>query len=403
MQPDVGLLQLEAAMRSTLATIAVVGLSGCLCNENTCVATGAPVATTQLGTTGEPVTARIVLPTNCGTRVATSAQASVLDPEGMSAATTVGEPSSVAGEGFVVGVTFTPFLPGPYHVVARFEPNFGLGQLDVIVAAERRDAGSVTLPLRCARGDFTPGGLALCTTDAGVEVFSGTTGLRTLPGMVARAGGTVWVSDGGRVQRWSEDGGDLELVAEATAAAHQVLVPSADEVLVIKTLGSAVQRWADGGFVNLPMIVAPNSDVWRRGDALVSVASGTSGWCVTSLTTGTKRCDTTSMLGIGGRLGLESAGIWAEQASSVAGTEALLFDDRSVRSFPLPGDGTLSSAGTRWESGVWIESRDAGGPYVLRAQGDEGITLENYGGIPRSVTSTCVTFGSGNSTRLVHR
>ena len=406
-QPLVGRVQLS--FRRVWRCAAALLLSGCVCNENICAPVmGTPPATTVFATAGAPVTVPVVLPITCGTRTSTGTVVSVLDPTISTVEATAGEPRSVAGSGFEVVVTFTPTQPGAHHLAVRFEPNFGVAQLDVLVAAEMRDAGSVTVDQPCARGDFSPGGLALCTNDSTVAVLQNGAQVQTLTGSItARYGGTLWVSDGTRVQRWVEDAGAFELTGTATASRHRSIIPSTDDALLLPASGTSLQRWADGGIAPVAGPAPPSNDaMWRRGADVALIRNDTRGWCVAQVPgyDGGQRCTVQTSRTV---VGLEPEGIWV-QNETAAGPEAMVFDHLSQSGFTLPpGWSVVAPAGgnpLRWDTGVMLDggSADAGGPYVLRKVAGS-VILENYGPRVRFITSTAVTVPEGSSTRLIKR
>lgn len=401
-QPLLGHVQLS--FRRVWRCAAALLLSGCVCSENICMPSGSTPPATRFATAGAPVTVPVILPISCGTRISTGAAVSVLDPSITTVDHTQGEPRVVAGSGFEVDVTFTPTRPGPHHITARFEPNFGTAQLDVFVAADMRDAGSVTVTQPCARGDFSPGGLVLCGNPTGVTVLSGDTAVQTFGGIVVRYGSTLWVSDGGRVERWVEDAGAFELTGAASGFVHRSVIPSTDDAVLIAS-GNRIGLWADGGATQVSSLIPSSDDaLWRRGTDVATFNSGR--WCVARLPGydgGGGRC----LMLAAANVALEPEGIWV-QNETVMGPQALVLDEVSPIGFTLPPGWSVVAPGAsnplRWDTGALLDggAADAGGPYVLRKISGS-VILEDYGPRVRFITSTAVTVPVGSSTRLIRR
>lgn len=129
--------------------VAALSLGGCNCKE-TCFftpVTGPGETNHNPGVAGRPYTVQMPVPGNtssCGAnQFATSVTARVVDPTNRAIDSMVAMP--LDGEHKPAEITFTPVMPGPYHLTARFEPSFGLVQTDVWVAADRSDAGTHSL------------------------------------------------------------------------------------------------------------------------------------------------------------------------------------------------------------------------------------------------------------------
>src|SRR4051812_23563615 len=139
--------------------VAALAVGGCECKP-TCFLTpitGPGEVSHGPGIVGRPYTVKMPVPGNsssCGEPVfPTSVTARVVDPNNKAIDSTVATP--LDGEHMPAEIHFTPLLPGPYHLTARFDPGFGLVQTDVWIAADRSDAGVHTLPVpyECARWD----------------------------------------------------------------------------------------------------------------------------------------------------------------------------------------------------------------------------------------------------------
>lgn len=399
-QPELGLVQLRRL--SLLSCAALIALGGCICNQDLCIVTNATPVTLSFATAWQPVTVTALLPVSCGTRVATSVTVSVLDPSSNPVMHTKTDPRTTQS-GFEVDITFTPTAPGTYHLAARFDPNFGTAQSDVMVAAERRDAGSVLVSGQCDRGDFTPSGLTLCTNANGTTLEVLDAG-QFISGRAARWGSTLWTISGNTVQRFVEDGGAFELTGAASGSGvsnYASIVPGPDDALFRKIPG--VDLWTDGGLsaARTPASLGTNL-VWRSGTNVAFVVPPNR-WCSGEIPgDGGERCN---MLTSPTVVGVAPEGLWL-QNETMMGLEVLLVDHRVSTGFALPPGWAVINPGPfqlGWDNGVLLDggSGDAG-PFVLRRQGDS-ILLENYGPRVQAITSTCVTVPEGSSTRLYRR
>ncbi|MFT3836846.1 MAG: hypothetical protein QM723_07600 [Myxococcaceae bacterium] len=214
-----------------LCVVAALSLAGCNCKE-TCVftpVTGPGDLNHNPGVAGRPYTVKMPVPGNtssCGeNKFATSVTARVVDPNNMPVESTAD--STLDGERTPVNITFTPVLPGPYHLTARFEPGFGLVQTDVWVANDRSDAGthSLPVPFECARWDQLDERVFCIAPDAGtlgVVIDGGV--VTTLPAYdfaLAPERSGVWVMAAGNgvdtdaLQFHLLDGGGLSLLDQA--------------------------------------------------------------------------------------------------------------------------------------------------------------------------------------------
>lgn len=390
-------------MRAWLA-LAVLVSGGCTCSDGVCMGTGAAPQSDFLSTAGSPVTITVLNPVECGSRTPTSVEVSVLDPQISRIAATATSPVIVGGSGFATDVTFTPEVAGRHHVVARFEPNFGQAEVDVLVAADRRDAGSIASN-GCPRGDFTPGGLALCLKPGTIEVIGPPADNPITGSLYARSGGTLWVTRGASLQRYVEDGGRLVLTETGQPEPHLAIIPGVDDALLLAGSPSRLLWWVDGG-TRETGIIPPSKIVWRGGSNVVTVRSGTGadvGWCVQVITAdaGT-RC---AVIGQGLNIvGASPDGIAVDHVLGTGAAEALLFDATSGPGFRLPPGWRLGPLGNDppWDT-VAVMGFDGGGapdggPYVLKRT-PGGVIVEDYGPGVLNATSSCVTTG----TRLIRR
>lgn len=138
----------------------------------------------------------------------------VLDPLNRKVEHTHDTPTSFSM--FQTRISFTPTLPGSYHLSARFEPSLGTAQADVQVAENRSTAPSTMLSLgtRCSALEVTASALVLCLTASPptLRVYRGDALLQTFDAdEFASAGAAVWTSRLGVVTRRLDVGGALPL------------------------------------------------------------------------------------------------------------------------------------------------------------------------------------------------
>jgi hypothetical protein len=153
-------------------------------------------------------------------------------------------PSTVRlGTGGASGtVSFTPDMPGRYHVLAAFAPVGGLRQVGVMVAEDRTaEAGPpAPLPHLCDVLERTARGTWVC--DAAV-VRNGVVAQRlpvdnpgrTVPLRVAVAGDVVWTADSTTLRRWVDTGEALVPAGVTTfgSTPPDFLLASGDELLML--------------------------------------------------------------------------------------------------------------------------------------------------------------------------
>ncbi len=248
--------------------------------------TAMPVLTSvDLALVGRPFTRDLALPLECEAAELITVDVTVLDPNNLAIPSrAVVRRRTPLG----VAVTFTPAMPGMHHVTARFQPNLGMAQDDVLAAVDRGtalDAGR-SLPAElasCSHLEITPGGLTLCFGTT-VTVYDGPRPVQelslNLPAVTA--GGVIWSAG---IERWVEgvmgDGGrgfwrePDERVAPPRLPA--LTGPTEDDVVVIGD-DRFVHRVQvrDGGLVAERVGFASRDDTrvvqarwWRSGDTLL--------------------------------------------------------------------------------------------------------------------------------------
>ncbi len=250
--------------------------------------TAIPGPTFTIADVGTEVTRPVMVPLEC-TGAGLTVEVSVLDD--------LGEPVAFSAElekSSVVRahVTFRPDRPGSYHLTARFQPNLGIGQADVLVVPRvQEDAGVPLLAdfAGCEYVDRTPGGLWVCLDGANSFVATDTVRVQELPvSLAVMSGGVVWTASG---ERWVEgvqvDGGrgfSRSPAGQPGPGGTDVSMagPTPDDVVFAQVSGPLRRlRHADGGFSvddlgqRLPSSTLPT--LWRGGDTIVQTAPTRSG------------------------------------------------------------------------------------------------------------------------------
>lgn len=159
---------------------------------------------------GQPVVATLTLEStvtcsDSAPATVTSVAVELSDPDNRPVEAAVSAPKKRQGqygtEAWDVTIAFTPDRPGPYHVIATFEPGAGLVQRDLWVANDRRaepPAETFTLPAPCAHLERTAQGGAVCehATNGGQVFFRAGAEVASWSwGNTHVAGDAIWVSD----------------------------------------------------------------------------------------------------------------------------------------------------------------------------------------------------------------
>jgi hypothetical protein len=366
---------------------------------------------------GDELSITLLLPIFCESTVDVKATVSVVDPSNDALPLSFGEAERQVPEGdrdpnvgmkTVVKVLST--TAGSYHFVARFEPNLGLFQTDVLVAENHTNAtpdfavsGSGGLT-GCDHIDVSPLGRPLCLSDRQVrsyELDGGPLQTLTLAGQGARFGSVVWTLEGGnRVQRWEEtDAGFVWAVDGGLAVPPQssLLAPAVDDLILVGI--TEIQRvvW-DGGSLSYERLndyFQNNSfAAWRDGPRYMtydqmgqqcSAAIGDGGRCLTPFFSSTG-------FGFPGALGNEpGAGIWipSDNFSVFPATRnlSLLRFSGGATDLSLPPSWDVADAGTkRWDTGTYLQKvgstqkllvLEKNGAFTLQSfRGDLGLLSE---------------------------
>lgn len=191
---------------------------------------------------------------------ATDAVVEVFDPDGVALPFTATAPVRTTGDtdfANTLAVTFTPKVPGPHRLTARFEPSIGQTAQAALVGDRRADAGVrllTTLPADCLHYAATSVGTVVCSRDGGLATERG----QVLAGQrFAVEGSAVWrVAADGEVDRFDDDGGTLvpthHASAEITGARVTAAGASGGALYVAEAAGQNTlwefRPGADGGF-----------------------------------------------------------------------------------------------------------------------------------------------------------
>jgi hypothetical protein len=153
-------------------------------------------------------------------------------------------------------VSFSPKIPGAYHVIVTFEPGQGLVQREVWAVLDRRDAGftTLTLPGPCDHVEKSFQGAVLCQQQNltaqvlrdGVELAYFT------QAVVHIVNNVVWVADQQGLRRFVDDGsGPLRLTAQInTTLDADPFAATQDDALVCLFDRLRLYHYADGGLAN---------------------------------------------------------------------------------------------------------------------------------------------------------
>lgn len=393
--------------------------TGC-CPDSGCSAApepGLPVA-------GEEMTLPIVLPLDC-TGSAIRATVGVTGPDNASVPLSEGDRVRPVTDGHpTVGmwtlVTVKATSPGNYRLAARFEPNIGLVQTDVLVAEDHRgDAPAFSIDTdggglaRCRHVDVSPHGWLLCLERANAGVFDSSGArvqeLSRSAGPVARAGPVLWTTSPTR--RWVET--DAGFTASPDGGVEQpfarAIVPAENDLLVVDSYATIHQAFVDGGGLSTARDVldfpglAPTA-AWRSGpevivivgDRLCAGVVADAGGCLAP------RAPTIGAAGVD-----PSGGVWV--ATQVIGTHprsaALgLLPGTAGVTIPSSWDVVADGGEAAWDTGVWVQS-DTGGQRMFVGARDGQPVLQKFRDDLEliSVTSSWVTFREPGGRVLVYR
>lgn len=325
----------------------------------------------------------------------------------------------VAGNLLETSVIFRPTKAGPYHLTARFDPNLGASQRDIIAAENRRDARPdfvvvSSSPLGpCRRIDVTEEGRLLCLVSP-IRLFD-TAGNVTRDfgdaSAAARGGKVLWLlEDAGTLTRWLE--GDAGFVAlDDGGMQHGLVDPvlAADsEGAVLATQNVVLWLTATGGqeLHQLPMgpRVGRAIAAWKSSEHWAVFLEQPSG--VQELCSGSTR-DAGACVGLipltALALGSSADGIWAVSANPpfMSSERVRLLTDGAERTLVVPRQSWPSIGPAQWNSEPWLY--DEGQGLVVRAT-DSGIGLQKFTDLEvLGVTREWVTLRAANGDVQLYR
>jgi hypothetical protein len=389
------------------------------------MATGGTPTTSSFGIAGTPTTIEMLLPVECGNRMPTGVTVSILGPSDENVPVDAGTPQT-SNAGFTTDVTFTPTTPGGYHVAARFEPNLGLAQYDLIAAADRRDAGFALFTIDavqltpCSHVEVSPAGRLVCIKSNGADIFDPGSSTPVHLGGVATeyADGVIWTesstvsdetltryveSDAGFVARESGPWGSM---FPATT-----LFPTANDVVVVDgNAATFVTLAGDGGFNSVILDTSKGTPEWRDDTVAANlVPFGFMGptLCTESLTGADAGCTTLSGFSGVQLFGMDTSGYYATQSAATGlGSFAYQIGPDGSQSLKLPGDwsSSTSTVTATWEHAPILSSPSGAGTDLLL---NSSMGLEAYlNDTSESLGQVCTRFAvvkSGSKARVVPR
>jgi hypothetical protein len=389
------------------------------------MATGGTPTTSSFGLAGTTTTLEMLLPVECGNRMPSGVTVSVLGPSDENVPVDAGT-LQVSTSGFTTDVTFTPTTPGGYHIAARFEPNLGLAQYDLIAAADRRDAGFALFTIDavqltpCSHVEISPAGRLVCIKPNGADIFDPGSSMPVHLGGVATeyADGVIWTesstvnaetliryveTDAGFVARESGPWGSM---FPATT-----LFPTAnDVVVVVGNEARFVALAADGGFNSVSLDTSKGTPEWRDDTVAANLLpAGFMGptLCAEKLTGGDAGCTTLSGFSGVQLFGMDAAGYYATQSATTGlGSFAYQIGADGSQSLKLPGDWSspTSTVTATWEHAPILTSPSGMGTDLVL---DSSMGLEAYlNDTTEQLGQVCTRFAvvkSGSKARIVPR
>jgi len=327
-----------------------------------------------------------------------SVTAKVYDQDNVEVPATV---EHVVLESFIASadVVFTPVNPGNHHLTARFEPNLGIQQADVVVVADRRgDKGTaVQVPsgTTCDAVTLLPSTAVLClrTSRSLLEVYRAGALVQSITGVSAYAtrGDVVWTG-GVTLVRWEDRGAGMLARSGAIGGASgaQLKILPGGDVLEI-TPGHIYRSGFDGGAVVQPFVpVAVNfsGPVALSPGGLRVLGIGARGACVASVP-GQGPAESGCSEQTGSSIGADHGGVWSGNNGSGLVTYFAALD-----TLPLDGGQVTSSQLTLPNN--WIVQSSTFAPAVETSvpgfgpAGPAGDSMAVGSGLPRASGGTLI-------------
>jgi hypothetical protein len=385
--------------------------------------TGATGTTSSFGLAGTPTTIEMLLAVDCGNRMPTGLTVSVIGPSDENVPVDAGTPQ-VGTNGFTTDVTFTPTTPGGYHIAARFEPNLGLAQYDLIAAADRRDAGLAVFTIdaaqisTCGHVEVSPAGRLVCITGNGADIFDSAVSTPVhLGGTAAEyADGVIWVADSSvnsdTLTRYVES--DAGFIAHETGPSGSLftvttLLPTSNDVVAIAGNQATFITLAGDGGLNSQALNTQNATPpdWRDSEVAASLSIGFVALDTSPLDGGMQT--TTMLSGFSGiqLFGMDTSGYYAVQSALTGlGSFAYQIGPDGSQSLKLPGDWTssITFSSASWEHAPILSSATSGATNLVL---NSSMGLEAYlNDTTESLGPVCTHFAvvkSGSKARIVPR
>lgn len=327
---------------------------------------------------------------------ATAVQTTVVGPDNLPVAHTHDAPRSDSFE-YRVNVTFTPPKAGPYHLVATFQPNLGVAQLDLRAARDfTQQPTELTLAGTCEQVAVTTKRTVLCWAGSMLDVVRDGASVQSFTAeLFTVSGDVVWITRGFEASRSLDTGtGPLQPIAPAqlnVLARPRALLGGPDDLWVVSD--GEVRRYLleAGAFVNRERWTFPyfssTAVVAQNAEGLLVAASGA--LCSTQgADAGTLECGLQFQV-----LGATRAGIWGGQSPQVA---ELFVPGRlgPVRSLP-------AAAGTTWQAQARQGElpRADGAPYTLAFE-DGAPVLGKWSSPPAQLIEGWAMFHEAGRTLL---
>jgi hypothetical protein len=370
--------------------------------------TGFAPGTTAFTLTGSPVTVPITLAVDCGAHKASGVTVSVVGPADEHVDSGNDAPVQ-STNGFTTNVTFTAATPGGYHISARFEPNLGLAQFDLVAAADRRDAGAAfvidsSALTPCTHVEVTPAGRLVCIGDGTAQVFDGSGSTQRETGVRAEyADGVLWlVKNGTLIRRVETDAGFVDAASLSMAPPDQLL-PTANDVLVVSASAASLVTASDGGLDARALTMLPISPVqWRDSNVFGSLVGNS--LCLQPLDGGSipPPCLKLGAFTPGlAPMGVDTQGIWATEMTLAGSNFVYRINPDGSSALKLPPVWLPRMRSAAWETAALVG--DDGGT-TLVVNGDTG--LEAYARAGEIITHACTHFvvvSNGTTSRVVAR
>lgn len=336
-----------------------------------------------------------------------SAEVTVLDPSGDIV------PSTSELTGLTGRVRFTPVIGGSHHVTARFQPNKGTGQQEVLVARDRSAEPGLFLPqgtLSLIEGlELNDAGFLITPSRnlMRVQPDSGVTLVQTYSAgtVLVPAGSVLWV-DGSRVSRQVPAGDVYVDMPDASIAfSPTVIFATENDATLANFSGIRQVSPANGGF---DVRTVPGSlgagDHHRVGSRLFSLE--TTQECALDLNDGGTQCLSYGSANFQTYLGGDSRGFWLQLGSLSGATLAFHGEGLGQQVTATLPRGTEISTRAGRPAAFPIATVDdpPNGSVELVATFENGrIGFEYWGPSVVSATATTVVTPVSSGGLVVHR